>query len=49
MPKTRWNGIKEEMDMLEEYAPGTKDLKTDVKQQLDRIDGKGTELKDIEE
>ena len=49
MPKTRWNGVKQEMDKLEEYAPGTKEFKSDVKQQLDRMDGQGIELSGIEE
>jgi UDP-sulfoquinovose synthase len=48
-PKTRWNGVKEEMDVLDQYDPGTRKFKSDLKQQLDRIDGIGHELSGIED
>ena len=34
-PKTRWTGEKEEMDVIEEYAPGTKKEEDVFKTQLD--------------
>jgi UDP-sulfoquinovose synthase len=48
-PKTRWDGVKQEMDVLEEYEPGTTKFENKLKQQLDRIDGHGRELSSIEE
>ena len=48
-PKTRWNGVKQEMDILDEYEPGTMKFEEKLKQQLDRIDGHGHELSSIEE
>lgn len=48
MPKTTWSGIKKDMDILEEYKPGTKKPDIKLKQQLDRIDGIGVELSSIE-
>ncbi|UCD13550.1 MAG: GDP-mannose 4,6-dehydratase [Thermoplasmatales archaeon] len=48
-PKTRWDGTKDEMDILDEYDPGARTFESDLKQQLDRIDGHGRELSGIEE
>jgi hypothetical protein len=48
-PMTRWNGEKQEMDILDEYTAGTRTFKKDLKQQLDRVDGHGSELSGIEE
>ncbi|MBD3355153.1 NAD-dependent epimerase/dehydratase family protein [Candidatus Woesearchaeota archaeon] len=49
LPKTRWNGDKLEMDKLDEYEPGTKKFKLELKQQLDTIHGNDKELKGIKE
>ncbi len=48
-PRTRWNGDKKEMDTIEEYMPGTKKFKSELLQQIDRVDGHGKELSGIEE
>jgi len=47
-PVTRWNGEKKHCDLLEEYAAGSKQLDKELKQQLDRMDGRGEELSSIE-
>jgi len=48
-PRTRWNGDKKEMDVIEEYMPGTKKFESKLLQQIDRVDGHGKELSGIEE
>lgn len=49
MPKTKWDGSKEQVERLELYEPGTRENDINLKQQLDRIDGKGIELSAIED
>jgi UDP-sulfoquinovose synthase len=49
LPVTRWNGDKIESDILEEYEPGTREFKRELKQRLDRVDGYGSELSGIED
>lgn len=49
MPKTKWDGTKGNLEKIEEYKPGEKEPEIEMKQQLDRVDGKGIELSSIEE
>jgi len=47
MPRTRWNGEKDKMDVLEEYKPGTKEYKLNLKQRLDSVDSTAPEMSTI--
>ncbi len=49
MPKTRWSGEKRDAKILEKYDAGTRKEEHKLKQQIDRVDGVGKELKEIEE
>ena len=46
-PRTRWNGEKKKSEVLEEYKPGTKEYKLNLKQRLDSIDSAGNEMSSI--
>jgi|GEM_PF-50277 len=46
-PRTRWNGEKGKMDVLEEYEPGEKKFNINLKQRLDSIDSAGNEMGEI--